>query len=120
MPKRTISKAARLMILHRLRADGLLDDLTLQAIGDAFGLNRSTVMRDLRDLDQVEEEYERLMKGQPWVKRLLSVNEFAEAISATGDTVRAMVRDGLVEARKEGRRWRIPVGEVDRFQKGGN
>ena len=119
----TTSKAGRLVLLLRLRDAGVLEDQTLQAIGDVLGVNRSTIPRDLRVLDQVEEEYQRLMAGQPWLKRDLTVTGFAQEIDASPETVRMMVRDGLVEAYKrpergQGERWYIPLAEVDRFRRG--
>jgi len=53
-------KAGRLVLLLRLRDAGVLEGQTLQAIGTALGVDRSTILRDLRVLDQVEEEYHRL------------------------------------------------------------
>ena len=92
-----------------------MDDLTLQAIGDELGVDRSTILRDLRELKKVETEYERLLARQPWVRRELTTAQFAKEVDATPDTVRAMVRDGLVEGRKHGNRWMIPVGELEKF-----
>ena len=34
-------------------------------------------MRDLRVLDQVDAEYQRLMAEQPWTRREFTVTEFA-------------------------------------------
>ena len=118
----TISKAGRLVLLLRLRDAGVLEDQTLQAIGDVLGVNRSTILRDLRVLDQVEAEYQRLIAEQPWLKRELTVTEFAQEIGASPETVRAMIRDGLVKAHKRpergrGGRWVIPVAEADRFRR---
>ena len=122
--KRTIkSKAGRLVLLLRLRDAGVLEGQTLQAIGDVLGVNRSTILRDLEVLDQVEEEYQRLMAEQPWAQRELTVSEFAEEIGASPETVRYMIRDGLVRAHKrpggkgsgKGGRWYIPLAEVDKF-----
>jgi len=123
--KATISKAGRLVLLLRLREAGVLEDQTLQSIGDAVGVNRSTILRDMQVLDQVEEEYQRLMAEQPWLKRDLTVIEFAQEIGASPETVRGMIRDGLIEAHKRlgGRgggksgRWYIPLAEVDRFRR---
>ena len=59
MAKRSVTKSGRLLVLLRLREQGLLDEMTLQEIGDVLGLNRSTIMRDLRELDAIEAEYQR-------------------------------------------------------------
>jgi DNA-binding transcriptional MerR regulator len=118
MAKRTVSKGARLLLLRDLKAAGLLEGLTLQEIGDALGHNRSTIMRDLNDLEQVEREHERIMSRQPWLKRELNTAEFAEALGWEPETVRAMIREGLIKAtmqdngfyrmtRHELNRWRL-------------
>jgi len=102
--KRTIrGKAGRLVLLLRLREAGVLENQTLQALAEVLGTNRSTILRDLRVLDEVEAEYRRLMATQPWVVTEYTVSEFAEAIGASPETVRWMIRDGLVKARKRPR-----------------
>jgi len=111
----TITKAARLLLLWRLREDAVLVGQTLQAVGDILHVNRSTVLRDLRLLDQVQAEYERLLAAQPWTRRELTALEFAQAIGASPETVRCMLRDGLIEAYKRRERWCIPVSELDRW-----
>jgi excisionase family DNA binding protein len=116
MTKKTLTKTGRMLLLLRLQEQGVLNDLTLQAIGDILDVNRSTIHRDLEELEKVEREYQRLMTGQPWIKREYTTAEFAEEIGCSADTVRAMIRDGLVEAHKQGNRWYIPVREADRFE----
>lgn len=50
----TLTKAARLATLLHLDDQGLLTGHTLQEIADAIGVgHRSTIMRDLRLLDDV-------------------------------------------------------------------
>jgi excisionase family DNA binding protein len=117
MTKRTTSKGARLLLLRDLKTAGLLEGLTLQEIGDVIGHNRSTIMRDLRDLEHVEEEYRRIMAAQPWLKRELSTSEFAEALGWDDETVRVMIREGLVEAEmQESGFYRIARQELDRWR----
>lgn len=116
-------KAARLMLLSRLRDKGVLDGQSLQAIGDVLGVSKSTISRDLQLLEQVEAEYKRLLAVQPWLKRELTTTEFARAISADPETVRAMLRDGLLPGAYKvagpGRgHWHIPAKEVERFRTG--
>jgi len=48
MTKRTLTKAGRMLLLPRLQEHEVLDDLTLQAIGDFLNVDRSTILRDLR------------------------------------------------------------------------
>lgn len=52
---RSVYKAARLIILLDLDDAGLLDGMSLQQIADMFNddLNRSTILRDLRQLPKV-------------------------------------------------------------------
>lgn len=112
-----------MLVIWRLKEEGVLDDLTLQAVGNIFDVNRSTIHRDLKELEVVEREYDRLMAEQPWIRRELTTAEFAEEIGASADTVRMMLRDGLIEARKrvggrgsgEHGQWYIPIGELDKF-----
>ena len=78
-----------------------------------------------RLLDVVEQEYGRLLAQQPWIRRELTTAEFADEIGASTDTVRMMLNDGLIEARKvrgglgggKYGRWMIPIEEVDRFKR---
>lgn len=73
------------------------------------------IVADRLGMDPEEHRVRVIIVDQALAALALGLTE--EAISATGDTVRAMIRDGLVEARKnESGRWRIPVGEVDRFR----
>lgn len=119
---RTTSKAGRLLLLYLLREAGVIDGQTLQAIGDVLSVNRSTILRDLRVLDQVEAEYRRLLAVQPWLATEYTVSEFAALLRADPETVRAMIRDGLLQAVKRGGgrgRWYIPTSEVDRFKRRG-
>ena len=83
-----------------LRDAGVIEAQTLQAIGDVLGVNRSTILCDLQVLDQVE-EYQRPMAEQPWTRRELTVAESAAEIGTSPETVRAMIRDGLVKAHKQ-------------------
>jgi hypothetical protein len=116
------SKSGRLLLLHRLREADVIDreEQSLQEIGDALGVDRATILRDFRVLDQVEAEYERLMAIQPWRVRELTTSEFAGEIDASEETVRMLIRDGLIQARKfpqsKSGRWYIPVEELERWR----
>lgn len=68
----------------------------------------------MQDIESVEAEYHRLMVEQPWIRRNLTVEEFAEQIGASSETVRCMIRDVLIRAdrqpgRGQGGRWYIPA-----------
>ena len=57
-----INKAARLAALLVAQDRGLLENYTLQDIADAIGggIHRSTVMRDLRELEAVRDIYHQI------------------------------------------------------------
>ena len=57
-----LEKSARLAVLLELDRAGLLAGRTNQEIADAFGqgLHRSTILRDLRQLDDLKREAGRL------------------------------------------------------------
>ena len=44
----------------------------------------------------------------------LTPEEYAERVGLTSRTVRRMIRDGEVDAKRFGRRWRIPASELTR------
>jgi hypothetical protein len=56
--KNQLAKAARLCLLMQWQTAGALDGLTLQAIANKFTTppNRSTILRDLRDIEQIKIE----------------------------------------------------------------
>jgi len=116
MTKRTLTKSGRLMLLHHLRRDGVIADLTLQEIGDALNVNRSTILRDLRELDVVEREYRSLMATQPWLQREFSTAELSQDLGISPATIRAMINDGLITAVKRDEQWRISLSELQRWR----
>ena len=61
------------------------------------------------------------MALQPWARREYTVSEFAKAAGADPETIRAMIRDGLLQAVKRGGgrgRWYIPMSEIERVARG--
>lgn len=70
-----LDKAARLAILMELDNQGLLDGMSYQAIADALkgpneeAVNRSTILRDLRDLDAVRAKLNRFRARVDYLKR---------------------------------------------------
>jgi len=58
---RSLNRAARLIALMNAQSFGYLKHHTLQEIANQFGLNRSTICRDLRSLNKL--------------RRLVSANE---------------------------------------------
>ena len=58
--KRSLTKAARMLLLRDLRRAGYLDHLSLRQIARRFGVNASTIHDDLQCLADIEPEIERL------------------------------------------------------------
>lgn len=56
-----IRKAARMAALLELYDSGRLATYTYQELGDIFGVNRSTILRDVRLLPRVSQERVRLI-----------------------------------------------------------
>lgn len=54
-PDLTTIRLARLAALLEARRRGWLKDHTLQEIADLLEVNRSTIMRNLRDLDEFDQ-----------------------------------------------------------------
>jgi excisionase family DNA binding protein len=110
------------LLLLWLRDTGVLEKWALREIAGALGVDESTIRRDLRVLDQAVAEYQRLMVARPWVRQEHTVFEFAQEIGASPETVRRMIRNGLITAhrrsgRGKGGQWRIPVDKVERFER---
>ena len=60
----SLEKSARLIILMEMRSAGELEDLSLQKIADKFKKppHRSTIMRDLRDLERLQKTLSEMRK----------------------------------------------------------
>lgn len=120
-----ITKAGRLLLLYRLREAGVTEGKTLQHIGDILGVNRSTILRDLRVLDQVEDEYRRLMQEQPWLNRsrknILQATGYStitDAAKETGyfyDHIGLLCRKGKIKAEKVGNRWWVHLRSLKEY-----
>lgn len=68
--RRTRSKAARLLLLYLLQRDGVLNYRGARAdVARWLGIHRSTVTRDLRELDKMIAAYADLAARQPWIRR---------------------------------------------------
>ena len=113
------TKAGRLLFLYRLREEGILDDKSLSDIAGPLGVERSTILRDLRTLDQVEEEYTRWMAVQPWTRRDLEgwalIRDLVAATGYTTRHLRILAREGKVEAKKIKNRWWINRESLDKY-----
>lgn len=118
MAKRTTNKAARLVLLHLLREGGALDaDARRADVARLLGVHRSTITKDLAELDQALALYHELAAQQGWLRRFYSTSQAAEALGLPERIVRDMAGAGVIEADKTGRGnpHRIPVEEVNRW-----
>lgn len=69
-PKRTRSKAGRLLLLYLLQRDGVLDYKGAQSdMARWLAVNRSTICRDLREVKRIERIYRELADKQPWATK---------------------------------------------------
>lgn len=67
-----LNKSARLVVLLDMDDHGLLDGVSLQKIADLFdqpGLNRSTILRDIRELPALREEINLIYSRLGWKKK---------------------------------------------------
>ena len=118
--KRTVSKAGRLLLLYLLRDRGLLGDEVSQSdLARWLQVNRSTIHKDLKTIDDVVELYRDLETTQPWVKRFYTTAEAADLLGLSHDAVLVLIQEGAVRATHDGPSlpYRIPVGEVARWKR---
>ena len=112
------TKAARLMVLYRLRLEGQLSGLSDVDLAAAFKTRRETIWKDRQALKKADRLYSEVMARQPWAaKPGLTVAEAARALGCDLGTVSGMIRGGLLSARKTRGRWYIPAAEVDRLKR---
>jgi excisionase family DNA binding protein len=118
--KRTVSKAGRLLLLYLLRDRGLLGDEVSQSdLARWLQVNRSTIHKDLKTIDEVVALYHDLETIQPWVKRFYSTTEVADLLGLSHEAVLRLIQDGAVKATHDGPSlpYRIHVGEVNRWKR---
>ena len=112
------TKAARLMVLYRLRLEGQLSGLSDVDLAAAFQTRRETIWKDKQALKRADALYNQVMARQPWAdKPGLTVQEAAAALGCDQGTITGLIRGGLVSAHKTRGRWRIPTAEVDRLKR---
>ena len=110
-------KSVRMMVLYRLRIEGHLSGLADAELGEALGVDRTTIWKDKEALKAADKLYNKVMARAPWDDKL-TIHEAATALNCSEDTIRAMVRDGILRGAKiYNGRWRIPKGEIERMQR---
>lgn len=111
------TKAARMMVLYRLRLEGQLDGLSDVDLARALQTRRETIWKYRQALKRADQLYNEVMARQPWAERPgLTVQEAAAALGVDQGIVTGMIRGGLLEAHKAGWRWYIPAAEVERLK----
>ena len=60
------TKAIRMMVLYRLRAEGQLSGLSDIALGEAFEVDRITIWKDKQALKRADKLYARILAKAPW------------------------------------------------------
>jgi hypothetical protein len=105
------TKAARLMVLYRLRLEGQLSGLSDVDLAAAFKTRRETIWKDKQALKRADKLYQEVMARQPWADNPgLTVAEAARALGCDPETLTGMIRGGLVNARKLARALVHPRG----------
>lgn len=68
----SLEKSARLIVLKQLQDNGQLRGLSLQKIANLFidPPNRSTIMRDLRDVKRLRKTLKQIIKNAYFVRRI--------------------------------------------------
>lgn len=120
MTTRATKKAGRLLLLHLLREAGVIGDEASQSeIARWLGVNRSTVYKDLKAIDEALRLFKELEATQPWVRRFYSTSETAALLSLDHRTTLAMIAGGVIHGERtlQGGFWRVPVAEVERWRK---
>lgn len=111
------TKATRMMVIYRLRAEGRLEGVSDAALGQALDVDRITIWKDKRALAAADRLYNKIMGNAPWEDHC-TVTEAAEQLRCSEETVRMMARDGLIRGAKTyNQRWRLPKAEIKRLSR---
>lgn len=112
------TKAARMLVLYRLREAGLLAQTSDANLAKAFGTRRETIWKDRQALALADQLYEEIISKKPWLRPAgLTVTEAAARLGCDAETLRYMLRDGLIHADKDtSGRWRIAEAEIARLR----
>ena len=112
------TKAARLLVLYRLRLEGQLSGLSDVDLAAAFHTRRETIWKDKQALKRADKLYQEIMARQPWAEKPgLTVAEAAHVLGCDLGTVSGMIRGGLINAHKTRGRWLIPAAEVEKLKR---
>lgn len=113
------TKAARMLVLYRLREAGLLSDISDATLGKVLRTRRETIWKDRQALKLADRLATRMLAASPWAQPPgYTVTEAAERIGCAPETLRCMLRDGLLQATKDkSNRWRIAEAEIERLRK---
>ena len=113
------TKAARMLVLYRLREAGLLRGIADADLAKVLHTRRETIWKDRQALARADRLATRMLATSPWAQPPgYTVSEAAERIGCGAETLRYMLRDGMIEADKDkAGRWRIAEAEIDRLRK---
>ncbi len=113
------TKAARMMALYRLAAEGRLTGISDIAIATAFGCRRETIWRDRQAIQRADAIYQAFLANPP-AARGYTTGQAARALDTTPDNIHAYRRAGKLSATQdENGRWRIAASEIERLQRDG-
>jgi len=117
---RVESKSVRMMVLYRLRVENRLRGISDSELGEAFGVRRETIWRDRQALAVADQLYDQVSAKLPW-NDTYTVAEAAEKLKCTEETLRGMIRAGILQADDWGadhyHRYLIPLSEIRRLQR---
>ncbi len=113
------TKAARMMALYRLQAEGHLDGVSDIDIAAAFGCRRETVWKDKQAIARADEIYRRFLANPP-AARGYTTSQAARLLGVTRFAIHAYRRAGkLAASQDENGHWRIAASEIERLQRDG-
>lgn len=111
---RIITKMHRLLILRKAKDMGLLNEKSLQEIASAFSVNRSTILRDLRTLEEVREIEPKVLAILEHWKIENEITDLEADIKLHGITLRQAIAALESEAPRRGRA--PSVSDIDIMQ----
>ena len=115
------TKAARMLVLYRLREAGLLRSIPDAELAKKLGADRTTIWKDRQLLAKTDALAAQLIVGAPWEQPAgLTVTEAAARLGCKVADLRYRLRLGQIQAERDVTgHWRIPEGEIARIEKRG-